>query len=80
MKESKPSIDLARRFALLREVIAIYSTRLSQLEAEVIALFEANQLEAIAASMREKERIEQRIKKLEQFVSQWEAQDDLRID
>ncbi|MBO8164992.1 MAG: hypothetical protein H0Z34_14955 [Brevibacillus sp.] len=80
MKEIMPSIDLTQRFDLLREIIAIYRTRLTQLEAKVISLFEANELEAIADSMREKERIEQRIKKLEQFVSQWEGQGDFRID
>ncbi|WP_126425667.1 hypothetical protein [Brevibacillus marinus] len=80
MMDGKPSIDLAQRFAHLREIVMAYRSRLSQLEAEVLTLFQDNELEAIASIIRERERIELRIEKLEQFVARWEAQDDLRID
>ncbi|UFJ41643.1 hypothetical protein LOK74_03775 [Brevibacillus humidisoli] len=80
MMDSKPSIDLAQRFAHLREIVVMYRSRLTQLEAEVLTLFEVNELEAIASSIRERERIERRVEKLEEFVSRWEEQDDLRID
>lgn len=80
MMENRPSHNLAQRFTQLREIVSAYRERLTQMEAEVLTLFEANELEAIASIIRERERIEVRIEQLEQFVARWEQQGDLRID
>lgn len=80
MMENKPSFNLAQRFTQLREIVSAYRQRLIQMEAEVLQLFEANELEAIASIIRERERIIGRIEQLEQFVARWEKQGDWRID
>lgn len=79
MSKQEATIRLEQRFALLREVIASYRIRLHKMEQEVVELFAANQLSAISACMSEKQRIVSRITRLEQFVRQWEAENDAGI-
>ena len=73
------TIRLEQRFVLLREIIACYRIRLQRMEQEVVELFAENQLSAISACMREKQRIVWRIARLEQFVQQYETTNEAGI-
>ena len=70
---------MEQRFVLLREIIACYRIRLQKMEQEVVKLFAENQLSAISACMREKQRLVRRIARLEQFVQKYEAVNDTGI-
>jgi hypothetical protein len=80
MSTVETSIRLEQRFNLLREIIANYRIRLKIMEEQVVQLFASNQLSAISESIREKQRIERRLQKLEQFVAHWEPLADMSID
>ncbi|CAJ1001800.1 MULTISPECIES: hypothetical protein [Brevibacillus] len=73
MSDLEAMIRFEQRFSLLREIIARYRIRLQEMEREVVELFAANQLSAIADCMSEKHRIEALIYRLEQFIAQWES-------
>ncbi|MGD8189762.1 hypothetical protein ACQCN2_07250 [Brevibacillus ginsengisoli] len=64
----------------MREVVQMYRLRLVQMEQEVVELFATNQLQAISTCIMEKQRIEQRVQKLEVFIEHWEPLADMKID
>jgi len=74
------SIYIEQRFDILRNIIAMYQARLKYMEQEVVELFSTSQLHAIEECMQEKQRLEAMVKRLEQFVSYWEANASLSID
>ncbi len=80
MTTQEISIPLEQRFNLLREVIDLYRMQLAQMEQQVVDLFATNQLAAISACILEKQRIEQRVQKLEGFLAHWEPLADMKID
>ncbi|USG67283.1 hypothetical protein NDK47_08415 [Brevibacillus ruminantium] len=75
MSDLEAKIRLEVRFDLLREVIASYRMRLQEMEVEVVELFAANQLPAIADCISEQQRISRLIRNLERFISEWESAD-----
>ncbi len=77
---TETSIYIEKRFEVLRNIIAMYQARITYMEKEVVQLFAANQLDAILECMQEKQRIELLVKKLDQFVTHWEAIADMSID
>lgn len=80
MSELLHGIRLEQRFAVLRGIITQEHVRLKEMEEQVIRLFEANQANAISHIIRDKERFERRVKRLEQFISKWETADLEQID
>ncbi|MED1855027.1 hypothetical protein P4V33_25905 [Brevibacillus borstelensis] len=79
MSDLEAKIRLEVRFALLRDIIASYRIRLQEMERKVVELFAANQLAAISECMEEQQRIVRLIRKLEQFIKEWESVQDVGI-
>ncbi|MFM1653969.1 hypothetical protein ACI7RC_17980 [Brevibacillus sp. B_LB10_24] len=80
MITTEPLFRLEQRFDILREIIATYRARLTEMESEVVQLFASSELAAIADCILEKQRIERLAQQLEQFVLRWELEYELGID
>jgi len=64
---------LESRFARLRAVVSGWELRYHQLPDQVVTLFLQSDVDAIAALMHEKRRLQVLIPELQEFIARWEA-------
>jgi hypothetical protein len=72
--------SLYERFLRLRTVVSAWEIRYNQLPAQVLARFEAADLDSIAGLMVEKRRLEMLIPELQDFIRKWEDDADFERD
>ncbi|WP_152559174.1 hypothetical protein [Tumebacillus flagellatus] len=72
--------SLYERFSRLRTVVSTWEIRYNQLPAQVLAHFDAADLDSIAGLMVEKRRLEVLIPELQDFIRKWEENADFERD
>jgi hypothetical protein len=72
--------SLDERFLRLRTVVSAWEIRYNQLPAQVLACFDAADMESIASLMVEKRRLQMLIPEFQDFIRKWEDDADFERD